>query len=307
MKLTALLAFVAVFSLAGCGSDAPQPAPGSTPARPAAATAAAPAVRNAGAEPRVTIRPERLRSIDTALATVAGCAGSVRYAWSVNGEPVAGVAADRLSPEHFRRDDEVSVEVQCNGKTTAAATRVANSPPRVTLVKFQNPVVTAGKEIVALPEAFDPDGDTAYFEYQWIIDGTEVMVTDRTLPGSFVKTGSQIVLNVIATDGDDRNTPYWGEPFVVESGPPRITSQPPKTFQGLEYLYQVKAVDPDGDRLTYRLEEAPAGMAINAATGLLTWTIAPGTVGEFGVKIVVKDTAGYFARQEYSLSLKRGE
>jgi hypothetical protein len=133
------------------------------------------------------------------------------------------------------------------------------------------------------------------------------MVTDRALPGSYVKTGSQIVLNVIASDGDDRNTPFWGEPFVVESGPPQITSQPPKTFQGLEYLYQVKAVDPDGDRLTYRLEEAPAGMAINAATGLLTWTIAPGTIGDFRVKIVVKDTAGYFARQEYSLSLKRGE
>src|SRR5262249_105319 len=38
-----------------------------------------------------------------------------------------------------------------------------------------------------------------------------------------------------------------------------------------KYLYKVKAIDPDGDALTYSLTTAPAGMAIDPSTGLISW------------------------------------
>jgi hypothetical protein len=37
------------------------------------------------------------------------------------------------------------------------------------------------------------------------------------------------------------------------------------------YQYQVNAVDPDRDLLTYSLDQAPTGMQIDASTGLITW------------------------------------
>ena len=54
---------------------------------------------------------------------------------------------------------------------------------------------------------------------------------------------------------------------------PIITSDYRKTIQlGRTYLYQVTATDPDHDRLTYSLVGPPVGMAIDPASGLLTWT-----------------------------------
>lgn len=304
MKRTISVALLVLFA-AGCGGDNPPPAASGEEKAPAAT--AVPAVQPSAAAPRAVILPERLQSVSTAVATVAGCSGPVRYLWSVNGQPVAEVAGDRLAPEHFRRDDEVAVSVQCDGTTATASARVTNSPPQVTRVGFRNPVIVAGQEIVAVPEAVDPDGDTAEFEYQWLIDGTDVPVTAAALPGTYVRSGQQIVLNVIAYDHSDRNTPYRGEPFIVAGAPPRFTTQPPQSFQLLDYRYQAKAVDPDGDQVTYRLETAPPGMAIDPRSGLVTWTIAPGTTGEFRVKIIAEDATGLYAGQEYTFGLQPRE
>ena len=54
---------------------------------------------------------------------------------------------------------------------------------------------------------------------------------------------------------------------------PSITSHPPQqvdVYSG--YHYQVVATDPDQDILTYDLIQRPAGMNINAHTGVISWT-----------------------------------
>lgn len=306
MKRTFLAALLAL-SVAGCGSETSQPAQPVSTAPVSAGTAAAPAVTATGGNLQAFIYPERLQSVSVAQAAVSGCPAGVRYAWSVNGLPVTDVTGDKLTPEHFRRDDEVSLQATCKGSTAIAVTRVTNSPPQVVKVGFRDPVVTAGKDLTAVPEAVDPDGDTAEFEFQWIIDGNEVPITAATLPGSYIKSGQQITINVTATDGIDRNTPYWGEPFIVAGAPPKFTSQPPQSFQVLEYRYQARAVDPDGDRITYRLEEAPPGMTIDPNSGLVVWPITRGTSGEFRVRIVAEDATGLFAGQEYTFGLQKTE
>jgi RHS repeat-associated protein len=55
----------------------------------------------------------------------------------------------------------------------------------------------------------------------------------------------------------------------------------------LSYQYDVNATDPNGDVLTFILEDGPAGMDIDPATGLITWT--PGQAGEFPVAVRVED------------------
>src|SRR5205807_2338403 len=55
--------------------------------------------------------------------------------------------------------------------------------------------------------------------------------------------------------------------------PPVIVSTPVTTaLQGQPYTYQVKAIDPDKDPLTYSLTSAPAGMVIDSITGLISWS-----------------------------------
>jgi hypothetical protein len=71
---------------------------------------------------------------------------------------------------------------------------------------------------------------------------------------------------------------------------PVITSQPKTTTDIYRpYLYQVIASSPLGKTLTYNLTAGPAGMQINAQTGLLDWTPVLENVGQHVIKLTVSD------------------
>ncbi|GAH40970.1 unnamed protein product, partial [marine sediment metagenome] len=72
---------------------------------------------------------------------------------------------------------------------------------------------------------------------------------------------------------------------------PKLTSKPvTKATVGALYSYDVDASDPDvGDTLTYSLTVKPAGMSIDAATGLIEWTPSNAQVGANEVVVKVAD------------------
>ena len=75
--------------------------------------------------------------------------------------------------------------------------------------------------------------------------------------------------------------------FLFNSAPV-IESDPITTAkEGAVYTYDVEATDPNGDVLTYSLTTSPNGMAINSATGVISWT--PTTAGNFEVTVEVSD------------------
>ncbi len=57
------------------------------------------------------------------------------------------------------------------------------------------------------------------------------------------------------------------------------------------YSYDVDATDADSDVLGYSLVSPPAGMTINATSGLIVWT--PTTVGNYSVKVRATDASLY--------------
>src|SRR5262249_6477412 len=88
---------------------------------------------------------------------------------------------------------------------------------------------------------------------------------------------------------------------------PTITSQPIiMATVGQPYSYQVQATDPDlpfGDVLTFALAASPTGMTIDASTGLVQWTPAPDQVGSKAVTVRVRDTAGLFDTQDFTITV----
>ncbi len=81
---------------------------------------------------------------------------------------------------------------------------------------------------------------------------------------------------------------------------PQLRSYPPRSVhQGAEYRYQAAARDPDGDPLVYLLREAPAGMGIDAHSGLVRWTSAES--GTYAVTIRVTDDAGASDSQTFEV------
>jgi hypothetical protein len=83
---------------------------------------------------------------------------------------------------------------------------------------------------------------------------------------------------------------------------PVITSEPVSPAAiNTPYRYEVCAQDAEGDVLTYRLENAPAGMTMHALTGVVNWTPTAGQLGSHRVVVVVADAAGAEARQAFTL------
>ena len=66
------------------------------------------------------------------------------------------------------------------------------------------------------------------------------------------------------------------------------------------YRYDVEAIDPDHDPLTYSLTAAAPGMAIDASSGVITW-FAPPTPASYPVTVRVEDGRGGFDTQSYNL------
>src|SRR5581483_3857328 len=86
--------------------------------------------------------------------------------------------------------------------------------------------------------------------------------------------------------------------------PPTITSAPPtRATLGYPYNYAVRAVDPDGDPLTFSLVSGPQGMAIDQRTGLLRWQYGLSQEGKHPVQIRVEDGLGGVATQSYIVEL----
>ena len=63
------------------------------------------------------------------------------------------------------------------------------------------------------------------------------------------------------------------EAFAVVNGLPTVNPIPDQTVDELTFLtFNVTASDPDGQPLTFALQNAPYGASINSTTGIFTWT-----------------------------------
>lgn len=90
----------------------------------------------------------------------------------------------------------------------------------------------------------------------------------------------------------------------ASNSPPQIGSTPVTTAsEGVAYGYDVDATDPDGDALSHALIQAPAGMTIDAASGLIAWTPSATQVGNQAVTVQVTDGAGLFASQSFVIAV----
>ncbi len=85
---------------------------------------------------------------------------------------------------------------------------------------------------------------------------------------------------------------------------PEFTSNP--IVNGVvdnEYLYQPTAIDANNDELTFSIVESPAGMIIEAETGLLLWTPTTAQIGDITVTIQVTDTGGLSDTQTFVIAV----
>ena len=148
----------------------------------------------------------------------------------------------------------------------------------------------------------DPDGDT--LKITAVTQGTNGKVTNTdTIVTYTPATGFRGTDTFTYTISDGHGHTATATVTVTVNQAPVITTMPPTSATvGQLYSYDVDATDP-GDTLTFALDVAPAGMTINAVSGLIQWTPTGTQVGANNVTVRVRDVGGLFATQSFTVQV----
>ena len=215
---------------------------------------------------------------------------SAKIAWLVNEKTVEGALASQFHPSEIKKGDKVQARVTIRDQEmTSNQVIIKNIPPIVARAKIIPSVPKANDILKIEVTGNDRDGDPVSFFYEWSRDGSSSGSGD-TLEGPF-KRGDKISITIRPFDGEE-----YGQSITLATS---IFNSPPKPSEGGEgrfendvYLYQVRAIDPDGDALTYNLKHAPKGMVIDNSKGLITWKISEKDKGRHPVTVQITDGQG---------------
>ena len=233
-----------------------------------------------------------------------------RYRWFVNGKEISGQTGETLPPTLVKRDDHLTVEVTpFDGKTNgvpqvSAPVHIVNTPPILSSLTVDFDYGAQGRQLLAHADVLDPDQDDVSLTYRWKKNETVVKEgQESTLSVAGLTSQDVVDVEVTASDGSSNGTTMLSGRFTMSNSSPTILSSPSVSAAGSTYEYQVQATDPDGDPITYKLDEAPPGMIIGEQSGRIHWSVTPEAKGSHRIKVVAQDNKGGFAAQDFELSI----
>ncbi|MBP0011424.1 putative Ig domain-containing protein, partial [Roseofilum sp. Belize Diploria] len=177
-----------------------------------------------------------------------------------------------------------------------------NQPPQITAAPPNS--ATLGTQYRYPMQGSDPDGDLLLWSLDQAPSGMSIHSTTGEI--TWTPTAEQLGEQEVAVRLTDAQGSYTGVAFTLTARgtniAPLIVSTPlTETSLGSEYLYQVLAADPDGDALTFSLDQAPDGMSINEH-GVITWT--PTATGSEPISVLVTDSLGATTTHSYTLEVE---
>ncbi|MCH2171176.1 Ig domain-containing protein [Myxococcota bacterium] len=235
------------------------------------------------------------------------------YQWYENGRRLDETGSSLLLTD-LRKDSVVEVAVVARdgfgqSKPVRASVKMGNRAPAIRGVVIE-PLgeVTVNRDITARVEAEDPDGDEIRYQYGWFVNGRRIRGGGPLLSTQYFHRGDEIVLSVVASDGDDSSRELRSEPIRVANANPTIVSSPGSFGGDGVFRYRIEAVDSDGDRMfRYVLPVAPTGMKLDVVRGMVSWEPQENQAGTHEVAVEVHDRSGGVARQEFDVTVSLEE
>jgi hypothetical protein len=131
------------------------------------------------------------------------------------------------------------------------------------------------------------DGDNDTLAYDLPKKPQNMTIDSRSgLVAWVISAGGEYDVSVSVTDG--RFTAVQDFKLTVPDRPPRITNTTvPEACTGVPFLYDIPAVDDDGDRLSFSILGGVPGMSCDPSTGRISWT--PTQPGNQSVSVAVSD------------------
>lgn len=174
-----------------------------------------------------------------------------------------------------------------NKVITIGEISVEEKPPLPTIPEIKDVKIEPEKPnsqdfLHATPVLKYPDMQFVKYSYQWYVNGDAVSAAEgkkNSLDRKYFKKGDDVYCRVKAVRGKIEAKPVDSDKVNIGNSPPVMNLLPVKPFSVPgEFRYTIKAEDPDGDPLTYKLlEPRDRGITIDRNTGLIKWylTAAP--------------------------------
>jgi hypothetical protein len=290
-KIVFLNIVVFVFLITGCGGEESSSASSS----------------KGGSVVKTGFSPSQPTSSDVITLKITAIAEETpNYKWVVNGVPVS-VSGNKLSPEHFSKNDTVFCSILIGGeeKKKIGPIIIKNSPPSISSIELSPSDPRHGTDIYVNADLEDLDGDRGELLVRWFINDEEVADAGDVLSGSKIKAADKVYAFVTPFDGVDEGLPRNSGWVVIQNSPPDIVFSPP-SVQGKAIDHEIKVKDNDGDKVDLSLEEGPLGMKIE--NNRLTWEI-PEVESDtsFMVKIKARDERGGVSSISFPFNVRRTE
>ena len=172
-------------------------------------------------------------------------------------------------------------------------------------------VVKVGVDYSFTPQSMDPDGDPLSFsinnEPTWLtFDSSNGRISGVPLLGN---EGTYNDIEIAVSDGlMTANLPRFSisvEPNTTPNMPPEIDGTPATSVTVRDaYTFTPTGSDPDGDPLTYSIQNRPGWASFSSSTGQLFGTPQPGDEGTYAdIAITVSDSVSAASLPAFSISV----
>lgn len=164
-----------------------------------------------------------------------------------------------------------------------------NNPPAFTSSPLTS--IAAGADYSYQLTVNDPNpGDVQHFSLLAGPAGMELNENTGLLTWPAAQAGVHAVSVQVADYAGLTDTQTFDLTVIAPNSAPVISSSPlTSAIENVQYRYVVTASDADGDALTFSLVAAPAGMAIDPASGEILWTPVFAQAGDQAVTVQVND------------------
>lgn len=222
-------------------------------------------------------------------------------------DPSTG-ALSWLTPQAGGHDLAIVAEDGRGGKSVQETTLLVGVPSNQPPLFISTPVAqtNAGQAYGYRAEASDPEGDGLV--YSLLSGPAEASIDAATGQISWVPAQAGPV--ALSVQASDQRGGLARQDFTVlvlppgENAAPVIISEPLLTASVRRpYETTVKALDGDGDPITYGLLDAPQGMTIDPVSGRLQWDPASAGAGNYRVVVSAADPNGGQDTQEFQLAI----
>ncbi len=197
---------------------------------------------------------------------------------------------------------------------------VAESSDSVTItvdVANSAPVANAGLEqsvdvgtLVQLDGSASRDPDDDPLNYAWVLtvpDGSSAVLSSSTNATSSFNAdlAGVYTASLVVDDGELSSAPDSVAITAVAVNTPPSLAAIPDAVVTVDTSFNVTLVgsDEQSDVLTYSLDSAPAGMTVDPASGLVSWTPTSAQLGVNPVTARVTDTGELFAIQSFVIQV----